>query len=278
MEKLGVLEDLAADLLNHDECDADVAYTPFLIEGNDVGGIDVGFLVRETVAVDAITQLRLTETFVNPLTGEDNILHDRPPLLLEGRVRLADDEDSAEEDSDAFPLSVMVVHNRSLSRIDDPVDGPRVRQKRLEQALSIAQKVQDLQNADLDVALAVIGDFNTFQFTDGFVDVVGQIKGDFDPAESLLSGPDLVEPNLENLVDTRIAAAECYFFIFRGNAHAIDHALISQGLEPFVRGAEYARGYVDAAFDLFNDETTSLRSSDHDGLVLFVRIHDDDDD
>ncbi len=278
MKKLGVLEDLAADLLNHDECDADVAYTPFLIEGNDVGGIDVGFLVRETVAVDAIIQLGLTETFVNPLTGEDNILHDRPPLLLEGRVRLADDEDSDEEDSDAFPLSVMVVHNRSLSRVDDPVDGPRVRQKRLEQALSIAQKVQDLQNADLDVALAVIGDVNAFQFTDGFVDVVGQIKGDFDPAESLLSGPGLVEANLENLVDTSIAAAERYSFIFRGNAHAIDDALISQGLEPFVRGAEYARGNVDSAFDLFNDETTWLRSSDHDGLVLFVRIHDDDDD
>jgi hypothetical protein len=33
---------------------------------------------------------------------------------------------------------------------------------------------------------------------------------------------------------------------------------------------EFARGNADAAVDLINDDTTSLRASDHDGLVLYI--------
>ena len=32
----------------------------------------------------------------------------------------------------------------------------------------------------------------------------------------------------------------------------------------------YGRGNADAARDLINDDTTPLRSSDHDGLVLYI--------
>jgi len=39
----------------------------------------------------------------------------------------------------------------------------------------------------------------------------------------------------------------------------------------------YGRGNADAAFDLINDENTVLRSSDHDGLVLFL-VKDSDGD
>ena len=53
-EKLGVLEDLAADIA---ALDPSVSYAAFLVEGNDIGTIDTGFLVRDTVQVDAITQL-----------------------------------------------------------------------------------------------------------------------------------------------------------------------------------------------------------------------------
>ena len=63
--------------------DATVVYTAYLEEGNDVGGIDVGFLVRDSVQVNSVTQLGADLTFVNPITLEDDILHDRPPLLLD---------------------------------------------------------------------------------------------------------------------------------------------------------------------------------------------------
>jgi hypothetical protein len=123
------------------------------------------------------------------------------------------------------------------------------------------------------VRTLVIGDFNAFEFTDGYVDAVGQIKGDFDPAVSLLSGPDLVAPELVNLVDTAIAAEERYSFIFGGSAQVLDHGLVSAGLLPLVRGAGFGRGNADAAVDLVDDDGVDnlpLRSSDHDGLVVYL--------
>ncbi len=248
-EKLGVLEDLAADI---EAANPGVHYTTYLQEGNDVGTIDVGFLVRDTVVVDAVTQLGRDEIF----DFDGSALHDRPPLLLEGRVTAGDD----------YAIAVMAVHNRSLSGIED---SDRVRLKRLTQAQSIAARVQAMQEDNPDLRLAIVGDFNAFEFTDGFVDAVGQIAGNFVPEQSLLSGPDLVEPNLVNQV-LSVDASERYSFIFGGSAQVLDHALTSMALDAAVRGFEYGRGNADAAEVLIEDAATPLRSSDHDGLVLFI--------
>jgi predicted extracellular nuclease len=255
VESLSVLEDLAGDIAS---LDATVSYSAYLEEGNDVGTIDVGFLVRDTVEVDAVTQLGKDELVDYP--GENAPLHDRPPLLLEGRNV---------ENGSNFPVAVMVVHNRSLSRIDDPNDGDRVRQKRLQQAQSIAAKVQAIQTDNPDAHLVVTGDFNAYEFTDGYVDVMGQIAGDVVPADNLLSGPDLVEPNLINN-SAWIETDERYSFIFRGSAQILDHALTSSALDMSLRGLEYGRGNADAAKYLIEDAASSLASSDHDGLVLFL--------
>src|SRR5690606_23691529 len=115
----------------------------YLEEGNDVGTIDVGFLVRDTLTVDDVTQLGRDEIF----DFDGSPLHDRPPLLLEGRV------------SSNFPVTVVVVHNRSLGGVEDPgSEGERVRLKRLTQAQSIAARVQAMQEDDPDVRLVVVGD------------------------------------------------------------------------------------------------------------------------
>ena len=37
---------------------------------------------------------------------------------------------------------------------------------------------------------------SAIEFTDGYVDVIGQMVGNFVPADNMLSGPDLVNPNL----------------------------------------------------------------------------------
>jgi len=251
VEKQGVLEDLAADLAV-----AGVNYTAYVEEGNDVGTIEVGFLVRDTMAVDAITQLNKDEI----LDFDGSLLHDRPPLLLEGR--------SINEGAD-YPIAVMVVHNRSLSRIDDPNSGERVRAKRLAQAESIAKEVNDLQTANPDVRLVVLGDFNAFEFSDGYVDAVGVISGSFDPEASLLSGTDYVDPDLLNHIYS-LPENERYSFVYRGSAQALDHALASMALDMSFRGLEFGRGNADAAAGDIYDDSTALRSSDHDGLVLFI--------
>ena len=274
-EKLGVLEDLAARIAADDPS---VSYTAYLEEGNDPGTIDVGFLVRERITVDAITQLDPSETFLNPVTGEPNILHDRPPLLLEGRCELP---------FGSYPISVMALHNRSLGSIDDPVQGPRVRVKRLLQAESVAAKVQDLQVANPVVRLVVTGDFNAFEFTDGYVDALAVITGDFDPSTSLVCteavcAADLVDPNLDNQV-LWVPDGERYSFIFRGNAQVLDHGLTSTQLAGEISGIQYGRGNADAALDLINDDggtvpaNLPLRASDHDGLVLYITKDEDAD-
>jgi predicted extracellular nuclease len=260
VEKLEVLEALAADIA---AIDGSVVYSAYLVEGNDIGTIDVGFMVRDTVAVDAITQLGKDEI----LTFDGSLLHDRPPLLLEGR--------SVNEGAD-YPFAVISVHNRSLGGIDSTSSGPRVRAKRLAQAQSIAVKVQAMQADNPDIRLVITGDFNAFEFTDGYVDAVGQIAGSFDPAENLLAGPDEVDPDFINQV-LSIGADERYSFIFRGTAQVLDHALTSMALDASVRGFEYGRGNADAAVDLINDAGTVLRASDHDGLVLFLTKDKDND-
>jgi len=250
VESLKVLEDLAAAV---NAVHPWAQYRAYLIDGNDIGGIDVGFLVRKwRVWVWSVEQLDAGETYVNPNDGSLDILHDRPPLILRGW-------------SGFMPINVMVVHNRSLSGIDTQ----RVQEKRLKQAESIARQVQGIQSNRHKKNLVIVGDFNAFEFTDGYVDTIGHIRGDFDPADSLLSGADLVDPNLMNQLMS-MPEEDRYSFIFRGNAQTLDHALTSKSLDYRVRGMEFARGNTDAAVDLINDDTTSLRASDHDGLVLYI--------
>ena len=189
----------------------------------------VGFLVRSGVTVGRVTEHGRSETFVDPRDGTVDRLHDRPPVVLEATAG-------------GLAFSVVVIHNRSLIDIDDAARGEWVRTKRLEQAQSVARLVESLQ----DSRVIVVGDFNAFQFTDGYVDVVGQIRGRVTPGENLMPGQDLVTMDLCNLID-RVPEPERYSFIFGGNAQVLDHALVNQSLERHVVEIQYARGNADAA-------------------------------
>jgi hypothetical protein len=269
VESLGVLLDLAAEIAAYD---ATVSYTAHLEEGNDPGTIDVGFLVRDTVSVGAVTQLGRDETFV--FASVTDLTHDRPPLLLEADYVA---------NGAPFPVAVMVNHTRSLGGIEDPVDGPRVRQKRLQQAGSIAAMVQSFQTANPDVPLVVLGDLNAFQFTDGYVDVVARIAGSHVDADDLVDDAEYqgtwtdVEPDLVNRV-LDLADGQRYSFVFEGSAQVLDHALTSAASSVFVRGFAFGRGNADAPEILLEDDTTPLRCSDHDGLVLYLMSDFDGDD
>ncbi|HEX5760910.1 MAG TPA: lamin tail domain-containing protein [Thermoanaerobaculia bacterium] len=254
VENLGTLQALAAKL-NAD--DPTLNYTAYLEEGDDVGCIDVGFLVRDTVEVDSITQFGKGDTF--EFNNTTFLLNDRPPLVLEG---------SYTANGAAFPLTVIAVHQRSLGGIEDPGDGPRVREKRHQQALRLSQFIQGLQTATPGLRLIAIGDFNAFEFTDGYVDVMGQVTGNPDPAGALIPATDEVNPDLNQTFSE--PPDQRYSFVFDGSAQALDHGVTSQGLDTFMRGAEHSRGNADAPFSFDDDPTTPLRSADHDGLVLFV--------
>ena len=248
VEKLEVLQNLA-DKIHTD--DARFSYKPYLVEGNDVGTIDVGFLVRQPAEVVSVVQLGKNE--VHSLNNK--LLHDRPPLLLQVKV------------SGQQVLHVLNVHMRSRRNIEKE---DRIRQKRQAQAESISRMVQSLQEADSTIHLIVTGDFNAFEFTDGYAHVLGQITGNpADATQALLPGTDIVNPGLANYTDS-LAAAERYSFIFQGSAQTIDHMLASTSLTPFVQGVQYARGNADAPEKFIEDPETAVRSSDHDAVAMFI--------
>jgi hypothetical protein len=261
-ENLTTLQDLAAQILDDD---ASIVYTAHLLEGNDIGGIDVGFLVRDTVRVDSLEQFGKDDVFEFP-SAPRAPLNDRPPLVLRGAYTA---------NGALFPLVVINVHQRSLSGIDGS-DGARIRAKRHEQGVRLSQYIDSLQDGEPGVRLVVIGDFNAFEFTDGYVDVMGQVTGSPDPAGALIPATDEVNPDFANQT-LGMPAGQRYSFVFDGTAQSLDHAITSSSLAPWVRGVEHSRGNADAPFSFATDATTSLRSSDHDGTVLFLTSDLDDD-
>ena len=246
---LAALENLAARIMAEDP---NVRYAAHVQAPGDTSQA-VGFLTRSDVTVNSVTEHGRSETFVDPRDSSVDTLHDRPPVLLDAAV------------GGYLEFSVIVSHNRSLSDIDDTARGGWIRTKRLEQAQSVARLAQSLQTSKL----LIVGDYNAYQFTDGYVDVVGQIAGSVTASENVLSGPDLVNPNLKNLVDD-LPGSQRYSFVFQGNAQALDHALVNQEMAGSVREMRYARGNADAAGADADRAGSALAASDHDGFVVYL--------
>ena len=259
MENLATLQAVASKV-NNDAVAAGASnpnYQAWLVEGNDVGGIDVGFLVKSSrVNVLEVTQAGKETTYINPNNNQAELLNDRPPLIL--RATLPAPSGSP------FAITVIVNHLRSLLSINDAVDGNRVRTKRRAQAEYLASLIQSRQTANPNEHLIVVGDFNAFQVNDGFVDVIGTIKGTPAPASAVtLASSDLVNPDLTDLVET-IAPEQRYSFSFNGNAQVIDHVLVTTNLLTRVKRLEYARNNADFPETLRSDPNRPERISDHD--------------
>ncbi len=259
MENLATLQDLAAKV-SADAIAAsqvDPLYQAYLVQGNDIGGINVGFLVKTAVAVTSVQQFGKDTVFA--LDG--SLLNDRPPLELRATVTPATGSPLA--------LTVIVNHLRSLNGIDDPGSaGARVRAKRLAQAEFLANHVQGLQVANPAERIVLVGDFNAFEVSDGYVDVIGSIVGSPAPAsEVVLAGADLVNPNLVNLV-TFVPPSNRYWYSFDGNAQVLDHALVTQNLVNYVSRVSFSRSNADQPETQRNDPNTPARLTDHDGVVV----------
>ena len=287
VENLAVLQTLATRI-NADAVAAgqpDPGYVAYLEEGFDVGGIDVGFLVKTgevaagiaRIEVGAVTQRGADAVLQNP-NGSTSVLNDRPPLVLDGVAHFADGR--------TFPLTAIVVHQRSLSGVND--DGPgsngwatagqRVRDKRQKQADFLAALIQDMQQADPARPIVVLGDFNAFEFNDGLVDAIGTVTGLPSPdGETAVDGDGavLVSPSLLNMT-LEAADDERYSFVFDYQAQSLDHVLVNQALvdAPQVIGLDISHARINADFPEVarNDADTPTRLSDHDPTMLLVRL------
>jgi hypothetical protein len=285
VENLATLQALATRI-NTDAVTAgqpNPQYAPYLSEGHDVGGIDVGFLVKTAtvagstprVSVTEVVQERADTLFVNP-NATTSFLNDRPPLRFTGAVHHANGA--------SFPVTVIVNHLRSLGDVnsEDPgssgwsTDGARVRAKRQKQAEDLAGLVQDRQTAAPSEHIVLVGDFNAFEVNDGLVDSMHVIAGTPPPDNQTAvpgDGVDLVNPDLVNLVNTP-PPAERYSYVFDGNAQNLDHILINAPLitDTTARRIEHPRIDADFPETARNDGTTAVRLSDHDPVVAYFRV------
>ena len=267
VENLPTLQALATKV-NADTVAAggpDPGYVAYLQEGNDVGGIDVGLLVKGSrVSVVDVTQEGKDTTYINPNNNLPELLNDRPPLVLRAEVM--------RPGAPSFPLTVIANHLRSLSGIDSPTDGNRVRTKRRAQAEFLANLVQARQTANPAERMVLVGDFNAFPFSDGYVDVIGTVKGTPTPAdEVVLASSDLVDPDLTDLVDA-VSADQRYSFSFDGNAQVIDHVLVTRTLLALLPIAQFARLDADFPESMRNDPGRPERISDHDPIVATFNL------
>lgn len=278
VEGLRVLN-LLADRVNT-TCPRAPAYVAFLEQGNDPGGINVGFLVStRAVAPDRarveplqVAQFGKDATLDNP-NGSTSVLNDRPPLLLRAVVH--------QDNGASYPLTVIVNHLRSLGSIDSiapgsngwPTDGARVRAKRGAQAAYLAGLVESLQQNDPGERIVLVGDFNAFEFNDGYVDVLGVVSG-FEAAEDeVLTYVD--SPLTVPLVDgSQLIAdpSQHYSYVFAGNAQTLDHVLLNRAVadDALALRVEHARINADFGVHHFGDAGTPVGSSDHDPVVLAI--------
>ena len=260
MDNLSALEAIAGRVNTDAVLDgqANPQYVAYLVEGNDVGGIDVGFLVKSArVDVISVTQVGRDATYLLP-NGSTALLNDRPPLVLEGAIRAAD--------ATPYPITVIVNHLRSLNGIDD-ADG-RVRAKRRAQAEFLANYIQARQTANPSERIISVGDYNAFQFNDGYVDLIGTIKGQPTPATQVAAAsPDIVDPDLTSLGDG--LGSDQYSYVFDGNAQAIDHILVNEAARRRFSRMAYGRSNADFPESLRSDATRPERLSDHDMPVAY---------
>ncbi|KFN42635.1 nuclease [Arenimonas oryziterrae] len=287
VEHIKALTDLADSInanggnaLFPNSCSENPHYQAYLIEGNDIGGIDVGFLLKTTevaagkprVEVVSIEQIGKDALFTNA-DNSTELLNDRPPLVLVARINQANGASQT--------VTVIANHLRSLIDVNTTTVGTkgwatvgdRVRAKRGEQARFLAALIQARQTANPNEKIVLLGDFNAFEFNDGFVDSMGIVTGrEAGPTQVLRYVDSPITTPLTNTAELA-PAAERYSFSFDGNAQSLDHMVVNQAVLDSFAGvrAEHARINADFGIDNYGDFAVPVRVSDHDPVVLFLQ-------
>lgn len=206
-------------------------YTAHLEEGNDNRGIDVGFLIKDGVTVHAVTQIgkEATESETVRCSDVAGRRFDRPPLVADVEKR-------------GVRFAAIVNHWSSKAAPN------RCREL---QAEFVRDHVAGLEAAGREVVVG--GDLNAFE--------------DESPLAVLQSAP----ATLDNLVDDDafVPAEQRYSFAFRGLLQVLDHALVTDGLRPRVRAAQFAHIGND-----YHDRggTDGHKASDHDAVVVTLAL------
>ena len=252
IENARALTDLAFQIYSDDPS---LRYYGCIAEGNDGRGIDNAYLVNlERVNINSCERMDGTLEASDPTAG---LLFGRPPLILEAELL---------HGRDTTRITLINLHVKSLS--GDETD--RVQQRRAAQAAYVAGYVQGILLVDPEANVVVLGDLNAFEFSDGLVDVVGILSGTHNPDDALVApDEDLLEPNLINQV-MRVPVEDRYSYIFNSTSQVLDHILTTPALDALIVDAQFSRGNADALYTSEFEDNGALRSSDHDGFVIYI--------
>lgn len=222
-------------LIQHIQQSTKLRYHAILREGNDVSGMNVGFLIQSKYRVTSINQLFKT----NKLKLDKSPLFSRPPLLVQVCEQLN-------------CISIINLHLRSMRGIRKKSSKQRVNAKRLEQASVIARWIDQYQRSHPDNSIIVLGDFNALTPSDRYVDVVGTIKGNPDNRITQFKTRDWIQKDLIDATK-RVSLRNRYSYIYHKKKQILDYMLISSNFESSLKHIRFSQ--------------IDYRFSDHAGLI-----------
>ena len=216
-----------------------VTYRGLLLAGNDVSGINLGYLVRDNIEIRRVEQLFHDKR----LPRDGSPLFSRPPLLLEA----CSDDDC---------LLLVNLHLRSMRGLGDPMRRERVIDKRLRQAEMLATWLDRQQRVNPAQALMLLGDFNALTPSDEWLDVAAILRGDGDNPDTAARERDLVDPDLLDLTQ-KIPLGRRYSYIFRRQKQQLDYMFVNRDFAAWIEQIAFTR--------------IDYRLSDHAALYVDLR-------
>jgi hypothetical protein len=267
VETQALLDQLAAAATA--QAGAGISYAGSIGAGTNPRGLKLGFLVRtDKITIMDVSQRRADATW------DGAPLHPMPPLLLEG---------SFSHGGETHLFRVLNMHVDDRDGVD--AGNVQVRERRFQQAWSLAGLVQELQHdgSELAAPLLVLGKLNDWVYTDGYVDVHGLISGRYYDPENLrnivVDNP--VSPVLTSIVwllpaDGRITSMNYESFgAVQGEsdrtipaAGGIDHILLARDARRTAMGYGVPRANADAPQILHSMGTGAVGSSPFDAVMV----------
>ena len=235
VENANVLSNISSHLLNKTA----IHYRPILLPGNDISGINVGYLVKKNLSIRNSKQL--FRDVKSPINGA--ALFSRPPLLIEVCAKQA-------------CISLLNLHLRSMRGMRQGKSSTRIRLKRYEQANKIAEWIEDFQQSSPNKSIMLLGDMNAFHRSDGYVDVIGTLIGNPVKTNIELKSPDRITTDLIDIT-ANIPKYRRYSHIYKKRKQQLDYMLTNSKFKPVLNHISFGEidysisdhAYLMAEFD-----------------------------
>ncbi len=246
---------------------AGTTYVPYVIPSGDPNSLNLGFLLKSsTITFDAITQADAAATYTTA-SGANATLWERPPLVLTAEVHRT---------GKSYPVTLINVHLTPRTSIADTTLGPDIRLRRAAQAYALSQLVETNQSTGQNVIVA--GNFNAFEYSDGFVDVLGVVSGSPAASGSVVTYQGTATTSALTDFTTAITPLERYNYIERGDAVSFEHILASATVTAASTASASLASYetsvvqphfsTDFAATDANSSATAAGLTPHDGQVV----------